>query len=318
MFGPEIGTIPIANGTATRLHPEFRRLVRARLSAERVVEKAIEKAQSARVLPEGNRIRPTMGAWALMIGIAFLLLDRVLEAVGVRTTAGTGADLATGMLMGSAAEPVTQAALALVAAQLEKGEALDLEAGGFAATMGLAEPAPDVLSATLPTPDDPGRVATVLRDSLSGLHEPPAPYARATRAIARHASLRRAALVAPALRGARVLWIDDEPAGNKWERATLEALVVEVTAARSTIEALKRLSADPFDLILSDIKREGIPDEGVTALPRLRQVALATPVVIYVGRVERERGTPAGASGLTNRADELLHLVLDVLERRRL
>ena len=43
-----------------------------------------------------------------------------------------------------------------------------------------------------------------------------------------------------------------------------------------------------------------------------------TAVVFYVGRVDRAAGVPAGSFGITNRPDELLHLVMDALERCRL
>ena len=55
----------------------------------------------------------------------------------------------------------------------------------------------------------------------------------------------------------------------------------------------------------------------MAALPALQAVAPDTPVIFYVGEVDERRGPPPGSAGITNRPDELLHLVLDVLERRR-
>lgn len=314
MFGPEIGSIPVSKGMATQRHPEFRNLVRARLRAEQVVLRAIEKAQSQRMLPGGDPLQLTMGAWALMIGTAFLLLDRVLGAAGMRTSAETAAAVATGILMGSAAEPVTRAALALLAAQMEQGK---LPLDDTDVLPHLAESASDILSAYRPM-RDAERLGVTGKERRFTVRESRLPYDRAARAIARYPALRRAALVAPALEGARLLWIDDNPAGNTWERATFEALNVEVTTAGSTEEAVHRLSVDSFDVIISDISRDGDHAAGLTALPQLQEIAPDTPVLFYVGRADPARRAPEGALGLTDRPDELLHLVLDVLERRRL
>jgi len=40
------------------------------------------------------------------------------------------------------------------------------------------------------------------------------------------------------------------------------------------------------------------------------------PVVFYVGAFNRTEGIPPGAFAITNRPDELLHSVFDILERR--
>jgi hypothetical protein len=40
-------------------------------------------------------------------------------------------------------------------------------------------------------------------------------------------------------------------------------------------------------------------------------------VIFFVGALDRTLGVPKGAAGITNRTNELLHLVLDALEGRR-
>jgi CheY-like chemotaxis protein len=130
--------------------------------------------------------------------------------------------------------------------------------------------------------------------------------------------LRRAQLVALALQNARVLWIDDNPRNNEWERLTLRQLGVHVMAVQSTETAVECLESEAFDLILSDISRRGSNKHGLDALPRLRAASPGTAVVFYIGRVARDAGVPAGAFGITDHPGELLHLVMDALERRRL
>jgi len=70
-------------------------------------------------------------------------------------------------------------------------------------------------------------------------------------------------------------------------------------------------------VIISDIARGDTADQGVRDLPLLRRSAPETPVIFYVGKLDSHQGTPAGAFGITNRPQELLHLVLDALERKR-
>ena len=130
--------------------------------------------------------------------------------------------------------------------------------------------------------------------------------------------LRRAQLVAPALRNARILWVDDVPQNNEWERLTLRHLGTHVTSVTRTETALECLGAEPYHLIISDISRQDLHREGIDALPRLSAAAPATAVVFYVGHVDHSAGVPTGSFGITNRPDELLHLVMDVLERCRL
>jgi CheY-like chemotaxis protein len=89
-------------------------------------------------------------------------------------------------------------------------------------------------------------------------------------------------------------------------------------AVQSTETAVECLESEAFDLILSDISRCGSNRHGLDALPRLRAASPGTPVVFYIGRVAREAGVPPGAFGITDHPGELLHLVMDALERRRL
>jgi CheY-like chemotaxis protein len=131
------------------------------------------------------------------------------------------------------------------------------------------------------------------------------------------APLRRARMVSQVMAGAKVLWIDDRPENNAWERALLKAFQADVTTVESTRSALGMLRRETFDVLLSDVAREGQSREGIRALPALRETAENVPVVFYVGSVDRAAGTPAGAFGITNDPGELLHLILDVLERRR-
>ena len=127
---------------------------------------------------------------------------------------------------------------------------------------------------------------------------------------------RRARVVRSLLHGARALWVDGNPGNNLYERTVLASLGVSTDVALSTVDALYMAGRLKYDLILSDMNRGGNPRAGIELLDELTLRKLITPVLYYVGELDRARGTPPGAFGITNRPDQLLHYVLDVLERR--
>lgn len=129
--------------------------------------------------------------------------------------------------------------------------------------------------------------------------------------------LQRAKLHVNLLCQARILWVDDHPENNENERRMFRQLGVEVDVAQTTEEALQRAAGGSHELIVSDMEREGDPTAGIDLVERLRQQNLQTPVVFYVGVLDSSKGVPPYAFGITNRPDELLHLVIDVLERSK-
>ena len=128
-------------------------------------------------------------------------------------------------------------------------------------------------------------------------------------------ALRRARLVADIAAGANILWIDDQPENNAWERSLLKAFRIHVTTVETTRSAVAALSQEKFDVVVSDISRDHGIDEGLTAMPRIKDAAGGTPIVFYVAALKA--GVPPGAFGITNDPNELLHLILDALERHR-
>lgn len=113
-----------------------------------------------------------------------------------------------------------------------------------------------------------------------------------------------------------VLWVDDKPENNTFERAAFEAQGIDFTLARSTDEALGILSTRGFNAIISDMGRAEGSEEGLVLLDALRGRGDRTPFIIYAGSKALEYRTQArerGAVGCTNRADELFELVLGSL-----
>lgn len=70
-----------------------------------------------------------------------------------------------------------------------------------------------------------------------------------------------------------------------------------------------------FDLVISDIARGEDPAAGLGTPRALTNQGTRVPVIFYVGQALRP--IPQDAFGITDRPDELVHLVLDALARCR-
>ena len=116
--------------------------------------------------------------------------------------------------------------------------------------------------------------------------------------------------------GTHILWVDDHPENNLNERRMFRQLAVDVDTAKSSQEALDILSKGKYDIIISDMARGDDPSAGIKFLEKLRERDKATPVIFYIGVFDPAKGNPPQAFGITNRPDELLHLILDALERK--
>lgn len=126
----------------------------------------------------------------------------------------------------------------------------------------------------------------------------------------------RATRLAPHIAGRTILWVDDNPAGNRVERRLLSGLGVVVDIALSNDEA-KHVLADPrggVDLVISDIRREG-QESGLDLVPLLKSAPDHPRLIFYILDLDPSLATPPGAFGITNRPDVLLDLVMDALDR---
>lgn len=115
-----------------------------------------------------------------------------------------------------------------------------------------------------------------------------------------------------------VLWVDDNPNNNSYERQALAALGVSFVLAQSTDEALKKISRQRFDAMISDMGRPPDSRAGYTLLDKLRSSGDQTPFIIYAGSRDPEHVAESrhhGAIGCTNNANELFEMVLSVLGR---
>ena len=99
-------------------------------------------------------------------------------------------------------------------------------------------------------------------------------------------------------------------------KSALTAMSIEMKVLHRSAEALELMASDEHDLLVSDIIREGKGDEGFRFLAELREKQLAIPTIFYISNLDTSRGVLPYVFGITNKPHELIHLILDVLERK--
>ena len=121
------------------------------------------------------------------------------------------------------------------------------------------------------------------------------------------------------LDGRKILWADDRPSNNSSARQAFEALGIRFDFALDTDEAIRLLSSQNFDLVISDMGRPPDAKAGYTLLEQLRSAGNSVPYVIYSsGGSDLENRAEArrrGALGSTNSSNDLFQIVTTELSR---
>lgn len=129
-------------------------------------------------------------------------------------------------------------------------------------------------------------------------------------------ALKRAQHVWPVIRGARILWADDQPQRNKQLIEILLSFGATVDKALDTNEALTLLRRHQYDMVISDIERQQDEDAGSKMVSEMVARGIYRWTIFYVVR-DSLPDVPRYGFNITNRPDHLLHFVMDVLERER-
>ncbi|MFJ4846545.1 response regulator [Streptomyces sp. NPDC088733] len=120
------------------------------------------------------------------------------------------------------------------------------------------------------------------------------------------------------LRDGKVLWVDDRPEGNAPLVELFRSIGMQVDLALSTDEAVPLFRRKSYDVIISNFNRGGDREAGIKMLRVLEQYDIDVPVLIYTGSFAPERGVDRRIFAGATAPVELVHYVIDLMERARL
>lgn len=114
-----------------------------------------------------------------------------------------------------------------------------------------------------------------------------------------------------------VLWVDDNPDQNVYEVQALQSLGMRVVQVVSNKDAYAALQRDKFDLVITDIGRGPLKENGLDLVDSLAKSNPTLPAIVYTSpegaqnrKAEAER---RGAKGITALPVELTSLVIKYL-----
>lgn len=157
------------------------------------------------------------------------------------------------------------------------------------------------------------KVEAQFKDLLSDAQ----PNGNAVPPTAEAGAIGRAARARRQCEGKRILWVDDHP-GNNHQLAEVfkQLLGVRVDLMTTTVDGMRALRTNSdYTMVITDMARGDDNEAGLELIRQMRDEHVYRPTVVYSSLDSMTAGVPAGAFGLTNRADQLLHYVIDVCER---
>ena len=116
-----------------------------------------------------------------------------------------------------------------------------------------------------------------------------------------------------------ILWVDDNPSNNHFERSTLQSLGFEIELALTTEEALEKIKSKTYAVILSDRGRKEGKEAGFDLLKKIRVKDKVTPYFLYTitsAPDVQEEANRLGAQGVTNKPTELVEMVSGYISMR--
>jgi hypothetical protein len=123
-------------------------------------------------------------------------------------------------------------------------------------------------------------------------------------------------------RTSRVLWVDDHPANNEWERRHLRSEGILFDNVVSTIEAIEQLSFSRYDLVITDLGRLDSSDRSQAAGSDLLSHPVISdggpPVILYGSWMpvpHADALKARGAFGVAASQGDLYRLVHEALSR---
>ncbi|OLE21957.1 MAG: hypothetical protein AUG44_26040 [Actinobacteria bacterium 13_1_20CM_3_71_11] len=141
---------------------------------------------------------------------------------------------------------------------------------------------------------------------------------KAPSAADRRAAVSRLEHAVDILNGGRILWADDNPTWNQPLIDLFRQFKMTVDVARSTPEALPLARSRGYDLIITDMRRDTeqpSSNAGITLINQLREYGVHLPIIVFAASFDPTLGVHPAIFAYTNAADELIHYVIDVMER---
>ncbi|TQF69801.1 winged helix-turn-helix domain-containing protein [Pseudoalteromonas luteoviolacea] len=111
----------------------------------------------------------------------------------------------------------------------------------------------------------------------------------------------------------RILWVDDNPKNNKKEQKYFLKHKIGVYNTTSTQEALLLLSMYEYNVVISDMGRQGEPLAGLKLLRAMRSRGDETPFYVYTWVESESQNTvikSAGGQGVATKKIDLYEYVL--------
>jgi CheY-like chemotaxis protein len=116
----------------------------------------------------------------------------------------------------------------------------------------------------------------------------------------------------------KILWVDDRPENQMYERRAFEAYGITFELSQNTTDALQKLAQQRFGAVISDMGRKEGPREGYALLDDMRRGGDQTPLFFYASSNAPEHTAETllhGGQGSTNDPDELFRMVTSALIR---
>lgn len=104
-----------------------------------------------------------------------------------------------------------------------------------------------------------------------------------------------------------VMWVDDMPSRNFWERKALEAFGVRFTSVKTVAEALEKLGQGKYDVVIYSLGR-GVDLQSGYALYDEKQKRGDTNPIVFYGAVTPEQKAEARRHGILWQASNPLDL----------
>lgn len=131
----------------------------------------------------------------------------------------------------------------------------------------------------------------------------------------RVAVLRRLRRASAVTQGAAVLWVDSAPADTVHERALLRHAGMSIELCRSAEDAAAFASAGGHDAVIVRLP-VGAPAAATEGLAKTGRGGKGRHLILYAP-ADAGAGAPSGAFAAAERPDQLVHYLVDVLERTR-